>query len=55
VGDPGKIAYEAYAAHTEGRSLRTGEALADWEDLPLEYQTAWRVSADAVIQAVLSE
>ena len=45
----GQVAYEAYARHAEWRSLRTGEPLQQWEDLPLDIQDAWKASAFAVL------
>ena len=38
-------AYEAYANHTQWKSLATGSPLPQWEALPPAIQAAWQVSA----------
>lgn len=48
----GRIAYEAYCAKTSWRSLVSGAALPQWEDLKPEIQEAWDVAAEAVREAV---
>lgn len=43
------IAYEAYRAHTGGKSLVSGAPIPEWSALPLPIQDAWLAAADAVI------
>jgi hypothetical protein len=44
----GRIAYDAYASQTGGKSLATGDDLPSWDDLGDEYKTAWIASAQTV-------
>ena len=37
-------AYEAYANHTEWKSVATGAPLPSWEKLPEAIQSAWKAS-----------
>ena len=50
----GRIAYEAYRAHTDGRSLVSGAILPTWSDLDPSIQSAWNVAADAVLEHSMS-
>ena len=43
-----QIAYEAYCAHTEWKSLITGAPLPPWEEVKPEIKAAWRAAAIAV-------
>ncbi len=45
----GRVAYEAYRNHTEGRSLVTGAELPPWDGLTPQIQEAWTVVAAAVL------
>jgi len=45
----GQVAYEAYSAHTGGRSLASGDDLPVWGDLQDVYRTAWIAAARAVL------
>jgi len=42
-----QIAYEAYAEHTDWKSLATGDNLPTWSDLPLTIRAAWFYAAEA--------
>jgi len=42
-----KVAYEAYRAHTGGKSLVSGQPLPTWADLPEKIREAWVVAVDA--------
>lgn len=44
----GEIAYEAYRAHTHGKSAITGLAIPPWGSLTEDIQAAWRAAAIAV-------
>ena len=44
----GRIAFEAYAAATNNRSLITGDTLPPWNDLGNGVQEAWIAAAEAV-------
>jgi len=50
-----RIAYEAYARSTGGKSLVSGDTLPGWDDLPQPIQWAWDAAAQAVIRAVTDE
>lgn len=50
--DLGRIAYEAYASATGGKSLITDDTLPSWGDLPEEVIGAWQASATAVNEAL---
>jgi hypothetical protein len=45
----GRIAYEAYAEFTGGRSLVTGADLPTWPDLPEAIRLAWTAAAAKVL------
>lgn len=45
----GHVAYDAYCAHTGGKSLVTGDKLPDWNDLKQEIRDAWQAAANAVL------
>ena len=47
-----ETAYTAYRNHSDGKSLATGMAIPEWDDMPAEIQEAWCASADAVGQKV---
>lgn len=44
-----ETAYEAYRAHTGGKSLATGADIPPFADLPLAIKDAWAASARAVM------
>ena len=44
----GQLAYEAYSAYTEGKSLVTKSTLPAWHGLTTEIQCAWQAAAKAV-------
>lgn len=44
-----KEAYEAYCRHTGWKSLATGAALPQWDNLPEAIRTAWMVSTGWVL------
>lgn len=46
--DIGQVAYEAYRAHSDGKSLVSGAPIPQWHDLNGEIQEAWRAAAGAV-------
>lgn len=45
----GRALYEAYAKHTEWKSLATGDPLPQWDALKPAIQAAWNASAGAAI------
>lgn len=45
----GQVAYEAYCGHTGWKSLVSGTALPQWENLKPDIKAAWESSARAVI------
>jgi hypothetical protein len=45
-----KIAYEAYAATTGGKTY-DGKDMPKWEDLPLRTVTAWEAAVGAAVSA----
>lgn len=47
----GRIAYEAYSRHSEGRSLVNGDPLPLWPEMPLHIRQAWDAAAEAVAEA----
>lgn len=47
----GQISYEAYCKHTDWKSLVSGAQLPAWTDLKPEIQSAWEVSAQAVVDS----
>jgi hypothetical protein len=49
TGNPGQIAYEAYAEFTGGRSLVSGAALPPWPELPEAIRHAWDAAAVKVL------
>lgn len=55
MGSLGKIAYEAYRTHSDGKSLVSGHPIPEWADLPMAIQAAWEKAADAVVSRVLGE
>ena len=46
----GAIAYNGYRAHTNGKSLATGQDIPLWENLAPVIQAAWRAAAIAVLE-----
>ena len=44
----GKIAYDAYRADTGGKSLVSGAAIPEWEELDVRIRLAWVAAARAV-------
>lgn len=51
--DWGRLAYEAYAAHTGWKSLVSGADLPWWDALAEPIREAWAVAAQAVRQQAL--
>jgi len=47
----GKVAYEAYFAASDGKSLISGSPLPVWEDQQARIQAAWNAAAQAVREA----
>jgi hypothetical protein len=45
----GQVAYEAYGEHTDFKSIITGDALPQWDDLNKEIRRAWEAAGEAVI------
>ena len=50
--DLGRVAYEAYCGETDWKSLVSGAALPQWDDLKPEIREAWAVAAEAVKRCV---
>jgi hypothetical protein len=50
-----KTAYEAYRAHTGGKSLATGQEIPAWENLAPVIQDAWKASVKAVHEKIMAE
>lgn len=48
----GQIAYEAYTAHSEGRSLVSGAPLPEWSGLAEDIRAAWNAAGFAVLARV---
>lgn len=48
--DLGRLGYEAYAAHTGGKTY-DGRAMPEWADLPDGIRAAWSASARAIRMA----
>ena len=46
----GATAYNGYRAHTNGKSLATGQDIPLWENLAPVIQAAWRAAAIAVLE-----
>jgi hypothetical protein len=46
----GKIAYDAYAFQSAGRSLISGVKLPEWDGLKEEIKLAWHAAASAIMQ-----
>ena len=44
----GRTAYQAYSEASGGKSLVSGAALPQWDDVPAMIQTAWIAAAQAV-------
>lgn len=53
--EDGQIAFEAYSAHTHGRSLATGDQLPQWKDLPEEVKDAWRTAGSFLRQHIAQQ
>ena len=45
----GQIAYEAYCASTNWKSLVSGASLPPWIDVKAEIKIAWEAAAEAVV------
>lgn len=45
----GKCGYDAYRAHTGGKSLATGQPIPDWDHLSPEIQAAWEASGKSMM------
>lgn len=48
VTDLGQVAYEAYCAASDGKSLISGEVLPGWDEQAPEIRAAWRAAGRAV-------
>jgi hypothetical protein len=48
---PGQIGYEAYASHTQWKSLATGQDLPKWEGLSEAIKWAWEVAGEKISEA----
>jgi hypothetical protein len=46
----GQIGYEAYCAHTNGKSLITGSVLPTWDKLMPHIREAWEAAGAAIYQ-----
>lgn len=51
----GKIAYNAYCAQTNWKSLVSGQDLPKWEALKSEIRIAWECAAQAVCQSIVDK
>ncbi|HMH92545.1 MAG TPA: hypothetical protein VK586_15845 [Streptosporangiaceae bacterium] len=51
----GQIAYEAYAAHSDGKSLVSGEPLPAWGEQKPSIRRAWNAAGNAVSDDVISD
>lgn len=51
----GKLAYDAYCTMTGWKSLKSGDPLPQWEDLPLEMKDAWSMAGLRVAEAINTE
>jgi hypothetical protein len=47
----GRVAYEAYCAASDHKSLVSGAQLPGWPDLTADIRQAWNDAADAVTEA----
>jgi hypothetical protein len=50
----GQIAYEAYRAHSGGKSLVSGAQIPAWDDADPVIRSAWEAAGNAVYDAVQS-
>jgi hypothetical protein len=48
--EPAQKAYEAYCAHTNWKSLVSGQPLPQWADVKPEIKDAWRAVANAFLE-----
>ena len=48
----GQISYEAYAGHTDWKSLVSGAKLPEWKELKDEIKEAWETSGIAVVKDI---
>lgn len=46
----GQICYEAYAKHTDYKSLATGSPIPTWNLLKEEIQEAWELAGSSLVQ-----
>ena len=53
VKEIGQYAYEAYCAHTDKKSLVTGDDLPKWDNLSTNIQDAWNAAGNAIIEVAL--
>jgi len=53
--DIGRVAYDAYCAASDGKSLVSGEALPTWAEQASGIREAWRAAADAVQMVVTAQ
>jgi hypothetical protein len=51
----GQIGYEAYCAHTKGKSLITGSKLPEWDALMPHIREAWDAAGAAIADGVRKE
>lgn len=47
----GQIAYEAYCAQTDWKSLVSGQPLPQWSEVKEEIKLAWEAAAMAVVRS----
>ncbi len=48
----GNIGYDAYRAHTDGKSLISGQPIPEFENLSVPIQNAWEAAGQAVAASV---
>ena len=50
-----KIAYDAYKQFSRGKSLISGDALSDFENLSDNIKDAWKAASEAVVDQFVDE
>lgn len=55
VTTSGQVAYEAYFAASDGKSLISGAPLPGWDDQADPIKDAWQAAAEAVIHSIGGE
>jgi hypothetical protein len=48
----GQIGYDAYRAHTDGKSLVSGQPIPEFDKLSVPIQNAWEAAGQAVAASV---